>query len=75
MACFSPGLSVICSSRNAAFGPFRTTRSLTFASDRATSTEKVPPSIDPARSAARRACSSVSVFSVIASMYGCPAFQ
>ena len=71
----SPRLIVICSSRNAAFGPFRTVRPLTLCSDRATSTERVAPSIAPARSAATRACSSPRIFSCIESMYGKPVFQ
>ena len=45
------------------------------ASDRATSTESVAPSIAPARSAATRACSSPRIFSCIESMYGKPVFQ
>ena len=55
--------------------PFSTTRSLSFLSAAALSDDTVAPSIAPARRAARRACSSGSVFSVIASMYGRPFFQ
>jgi hypothetical protein len=68
-------LSVICSSRNAAFKALKTWRFRSFLSDRATSTDRVAPSIAPARSAATRACSSVITFIVIPSMYGWPGFQ
>ena len=44
-------------------------------SEAALSEDTVAPSIAPARRAAMRACSSGSVFSVIASMYGRPFFQ
>ena len=71
----SPRLIVICSSRNAAFGPFRTLRLLSLASDLATSTERVAPSIAPAFRAATRACSSERIFSCIEFMYGNPVFQ
>ena len=66
---------VSCSSRKAAVPPLRTTRLLSLFNALAPSTETVAPSIAPARRAAMRACSSASVFSVIASMYGWPFFQ
>ena len=72
---FLPGLSVICSSRKAAFRLLSTCRLLSPWSDRAVSTDSVAPSIAPARRAATRDCSSVITFSVIASMYGWPGFQ
>ena len=72
---FLPGLSVICSSRKAAFRLLSTCRLLSLRSDRATSTDSVAPSMAPARRAATRACSSVITFIVIASMYGWPGFQ
>ncbi len=55
--------------------PLSTTRLLSFLRALAPSVETVAPSIAPARRAAMRACSSGSVFSVIASMYGWPFFQ
>ncbi len=55
--------------------PLSTVRLLSPASAAALSDETVAPSIAPARSAAMRACSSGSVFSVIASRYGRPFFQ
>jgi TRAP-type C4-dicarboxylate transport system permease small subunit len=50
-------------------------RLLSFLSAAALSGETVAPSIAPVRRAAIRACSSGSVFSVIASIYGWPFFQ
>ena len=77
MSChgFGSPLIVNCSSRNAAVPPLRTVKPLSFLNALAPSVESVAPSIAPARSAAIRACSSGSVFSVIASMYGSPCFQ
>ena len=75
MSChgFGSPLIVNCSSRNAAVPPLRTVKPLLFLNALAPSVESVAPSIAPARSAAIRACSSGSVFSVIPSMYGSPA--
>ena len=67
---FLPGLSVICSSRKAAFRPLSTWRFPTPRSERATSTDSVAPSMAPARRAATRACSSVITFMLIPFMYG-----